>query len=68
MKGDGRSACFALLWMGRWGGECSPHLAEIPVQLKQAAGEGLILTETDPTDVLCKFSLNLSDSYLGCDL
>jgi len=53
--------------MGHWGGECSPRLAKVPL-VKQAGGEGLILAETHPTDVLYKFSLNLSDSYLGCDL
>lgn len=35
---------------------------------KKAEGDGLVLTKTAPTDVLWKFSLNLFDSYLRCDL
>lgn len=34
---------------------------------QKAEGAGLVLTKTEPTDVLWKVSLNLFDSYLGCD-
>lgn len=34
---------------------------------QKAEGAGLVLMKTEPTDVLWKVSLNLFDSYLGCD-
>lgn len=52
---------------------CGPCLARASQKspcfiTKKTEGYGLVLTKTDPTDVLWKSSFNLFDSYLCCDL
>lgn len=55
-----KTTCFSLLMDGN-----TKALPTPPIQ--KAEGAGLVLTKTEPTDVLWKVSLNLFDSYLGCD-